>query len=173
MPSRQQDPVAGPLGGLRTAGEIAAWWVVMCLLYTVFISTVSPLELAVGAGASGLAAVGGWAVRRAARPRSGPARHLAAALWTWPWTLLTETFQLARVTAVTLRGRPVSGRFVSVRLRPGVGVAWACALLSGTPGSCVVGVEKAAPGRSAVLRVHAVFPGRSALQRVLGDEDDA
>ena len=161
-----------PHRGLRLAGELIGWWGLLFLLYLVFISTLSPLELLAGAAASGLAAAGAWAVHRAVRPEIGPAAHWMTALWVWPGTLLTETVQLARLTLAALRGRPAHGRFATVRLRAGVGAAWACALLSGTPGGCVVKVDPD-PGAAPVLTVHSLFDSRSRLEAVLTEADEA
>jgi Na+/H+ ion antiporter subunit len=158
-----------PSPGLRLAVELVSWWALLFVLYLVFISTLSPLELAVGAGGSALAAVGAWAVHRAARPDVGPTGRLAAALWAWPGTLLRETVQLARLTGAGLRGRSVPGRFAELELRPGVGTAWATALLSGTPGSCVTSVDQR-PGGAATLTVHALFPARSRLESLLTED---
>ncbi|QMU69333.1 Na+/H+ antiporter subunit E [Streptacidiphilus sp. P02-A3a] len=154
-----------PNPGLRLTVELTAWWGLLFVLYLVLISTVSPLEVAVGAGASALAAVGAWAVHRAARPTLGPGGHWRAAVWAWPGALLTETVRTARLTARALRGHRTAGRMVRVRLRPGVGVAWSTALLSGTPGSCVVDVHDDGP--APVLTVHSLFPRPSGLETVL------
>jgi multisubunit Na+/H+ antiporter MnhE subunit len=161
-----------PHHGLRLVGELIGWWVLLFLLYLVFISTLSSLELIVGAAASAVAGVGAWAIHWAVRPDVGPAGHWMAAVWAWPGTLLTETVQLARLTLVGVRGRPPQGRFATVRLRAGVGTAWACALLSGTPGSCVVAVD-GKPGAAPVLRVHSLFDSRSRLESVLTEAEEA
>jgi hypothetical protein len=50
---------------LLDAGEILAWWAVLALLWLVFISAVTTLELFVGATAALVAAVAAWGVRRA------------------------------------------------------------------------------------------------------------
>ena len=157
---------------LRLAGELISWWALLFLLYLVFISTLSPLELIVGAAASALAAVGAGAIHRAVRPEAGPAARWMAAVWAWPGTLLAEIVHLARLTLAALRGRPAQGRFATVRLRAGVGAAWAGALLSGTPGSCVVAVDQD-PGAAPVLTVHSIFGARSRLESVLLEEDGA
>jgi hypothetical protein len=161
-----------PHHGLRLVGELIGWWVLLFLLYLVFISTLSPMELIVGAAASAVAGVGAWAIHWAVRPDVGPAGHWMAAVWAWPGTLLTETVQLARLTLAGLRGRPAQGRFATVRLRAGVGTAWACALLSGTPGSCVVAVD-GKPGAAPVLRVHSLFDSPSRLESVLTEAEEA
>lgn len=54
---------------LLTAAEILAWWVALAVLWLVLISTVDPLELAVGAGAAGVAALAATAARRAVTAR--------------------------------------------------------------------------------------------------------
>jgi multisubunit Na+/H+ antiporter MnhE subunit len=161
-----------PHRGRRLAGELIGWWVLLFLLYLVFISTLSPLELIVGAAASAVAGVGAWAIHRAVRPDVGPAGHWTAAVRVWPGTLLMETVRLARLTLAGLRGRPTQGRFATVRLRAGVGTAWACSLLSGTPGSCVMAVD-AHPGAAPVLIVHSLFDSRSRLESVLTEADEA
>ncbi|MFC1415855.1 hypothetical protein [Streptacidiphilus cavernicola] len=159
-----------PDSHVRAVVELLSWWSLLFALYLVFISAVSVLEVAVGAGAAGLAAVGAWAARRAVRPVVGPAGHCAAALWAWPGTLLAETVRLAVLTAAALGGRVVEGRWRTVRLRPGVGAAWACALMSGTPGGCVVEVEDTGPVPP-LVRLHTLFPGRSRLEELLTEED--
>ncbi|MER5537675.1 hypothetical protein [Streptomyces mirabilis] len=50
---------------LLDAGEILAWWAVLALLWLVFISAVTTLELVVGTSAALVAAVAAWAARRA------------------------------------------------------------------------------------------------------------
>lgn len=154
-----------PSPALRLVIELTAWWGLLFVLYLVFISRVSPLEFAVGAGASALGAAGAWAVHRAARPALGPGGHWCAAVWAWPGALLTETVRMARLTARSLCGRLAAGRMVRLRLRPGVGAAWATALLSGTPGSCVVDVHD--DGDAPVLTVHSLFAQRSGLESAL------
>ncbi|MFB7909885.1 hypothetical protein ACFC1T_25955 [Kitasatospora sp. NPDC056076] len=161
-----------PNTGSRLIVELAGWWALLFMIYLVFISTLSPLELMVGAGACAMATTGAWAIHRAAHPAAGPAGHLPAALWAWPATALTETAQLSWVTVAALRGRPARGRFARVRLRPGVGAPWACVLLSATPGSCVVAVDEE-KGRPAVLTAHSLFDSRSRLESVLAQVDPA
>ena len=157
--------------GPRPMVELLSWWVLLFLLYLVFISSVSMVELGVGVGVSGFAAAGGRAVHRAARPDPGPAGHWLAAGWAWPGTLLMETVRLAGLTFAALRGRPSRGRFASVRLRPDVGTSWATALLSATPGSCVVAVDQDS-GPVPVLTVHMLFTSRSRLEMVLTEAAD-
>jgi multisubunit Na+/H+ antiporter MnhE subunit len=160
-----------PNRGPHHVVELASWWVLLFLLYLVFISSLSALELAVGAGVSGFAAAVGRAVHRTARPDPGPPGHWLAAAWAWPGTLLAETVRLAELTFASLRGRPSRGRFATVRLRPGVGTAWATVLLSGTPGSCVVAVDQNA-GTLPVLTVHKLFASPSRLEAVLTEAPD-
>ncbi|SEK46597.1 Na+/H+ antiporter subunit E [Streptacidiphilus jiangxiensis] len=155
-----------PDHGWRTALESAAWWALLFVVYLVFISTLAPLELMIGAVASALAAAGAMAVHHAARPVVGPAGHLGAALWAWPGAVVTETVHLARLTWAAARGRPARGRFSRVRLRPEVGVPWACALLSATPGSCVVDVHEDQE-QVPVLSLHSLFDSPSRLESVL------
>ncbi len=106
-----------PHRGMRLAAELIGWWASLFLIYLVFISTLSPLELFVGAAVSGLAAAGAWAIHRAVRPEVGPAAHWMAAVWAWPGTLLTETALLASALATAaLWGRRVPGH-AAQRLR--------------------------------------------------------
>jgi multisubunit Na+/H+ antiporter MnhE subunit len=150
-------------------GDVLAWWVVLVALYLVFISTVTLLEFAVGAAGALLAACGGHALRRASwtSPASGSGRaRLAHAVLSWPGTLFADT---GRLTAATIRSlplsrrRPVSGRFETLELHRGTGAAWACAVLSATPGAYVVDVGT----RGDVIMVH-VLPGPpSAVERAV------
>ncbi|MET7353408.1 hypothetical protein [Streptomyces mirabilis] len=50
---------------LLGAGEILSWWAVLALLWLVFISAVTTLELVVGTSAALVAAVSAWGARRA------------------------------------------------------------------------------------------------------------
>ncbi|MFF2518614.1 hypothetical protein [Streptomyces sp. NPDC058086] len=50
---------------LLGAGEILAWWAALALLWLVFISAVTPMELVVGTSAALVAAVAAWGARRA------------------------------------------------------------------------------------------------------------
>ncbi|MFE2708259.1 hypothetical protein ACFXI6_49930 [Streptomyces mirabilis] len=50
---------------LLGVGEALAWWAALVLLWLVFISAVSPLELVVGVSAALVAAVAAWGARRA------------------------------------------------------------------------------------------------------------
>lgn len=50
---------------LLDAGEIVAWWAVLALLWLVFISAVTTLELVVGADSALVAAIAAWGARRA------------------------------------------------------------------------------------------------------------
>lgn len=145
----------------RAIGELAGWWLLLLALYLVFISTVNPLELLVGAVGAAAGAVAAGAVRRAAGARSGPLGRLTAAVAAWPGTLLAETAGLAAAVAGTLRGRPPHGSLRRLRLRRTAGSSWAAALLSSTPGSCVL------EAREDELTVHLLDGRPSALQRTL------
>jgi hypothetical protein len=50
---------------VRAIAEVAAWWAGLTGMYVVLISTVDPVELAVGGGAALLAGIAGRAARRA------------------------------------------------------------------------------------------------------------
>jgi hypothetical protein len=54
---------------LLTVAEFLAWWAALGALWLVLISAVDPLELAVGAGAAGVAALAAAAARRAVTGR--------------------------------------------------------------------------------------------------------
>lgn len=54
---------------LLAAAEFLVWWLALALLWLVLISTVDTLELAVGAGASGVSALAAVAARRAVTGR--------------------------------------------------------------------------------------------------------
>ncbi len=155
---------------MRHAGpvtNIAAWWAVLFVLNLMFISTVSTLELAVGAGAGVLAAVAHWAVRNAAGTEGGQGGPWARALFAWPGAVLADTGRLAAVTMNALRGREVPSRLREVRLKHGTGSAWACALLSATPGAYVVDVSAGTAGSGDALTIHVLGDTRTALERVL------
>ncbi|MEU9040666.1 MULTISPECIES: hypothetical protein [unclassified Kitasatospora] len=148
---------------MRRAAELLLWWGLLLLLNTVLISSVSPLEVAVGGGVALLGAVGAVAVRLASGASPGGPARLAAALWAFPWTLLADTGRLA--LAVVSPGRRQAG-FRTVRLAHGTGPAWAAALLSSTPGAYAV---EAADG---TLTVHALGRQTSSLERALTADPD-
>lgn len=54
---------------LLAVAEVAAWWVPLAALWLVLVSTLDPLELAVGAGASAVAAFVARGARRAVTGR--------------------------------------------------------------------------------------------------------
>jgi hypothetical protein len=54
---------------LRAMAEVPLWWAALTGLWLVFVTTVDPLELAVGAGAALLGALAARAARRAATAR--------------------------------------------------------------------------------------------------------
>ena len=54
---------------LLAAVEIVAWWAGLAALWLFLVSTVDPLELAVGAGAAGVGALAARAARRAVTDR--------------------------------------------------------------------------------------------------------
>jgi hypothetical protein len=58
-----------PRTTLRVVAELLAWWAALAVLWLVFISTVDPLELAVGAGAAAVGAPAALAARRAVTGR--------------------------------------------------------------------------------------------------------
>ncbi|MEU5626526.1 hypothetical protein ABZ784_32225 [Streptomyces tendae] len=54
---------------LLAVAEVAAWWVPLAALWLVLVSTVDPLEAAVGAGASAVVALVARGARRAVTGR--------------------------------------------------------------------------------------------------------
>lgn len=158
-PSRTQTWVAAVLWGA------AAWG-----LYVIFISSVTPLESAVGAGAAVLAAGTAAALSRVVEPAFGPVRRLAATVVAWPLTACRELGALAVAIAAALARRAPHGRLRRLALREGTGSAWAAGLLSATPGSYVVAVEEE-NGHPREATVHALFPGRSAVERAISDRE--
>ncbi|MGW2560852.1 hypothetical protein ACWCXB_16725 [Streptomyces sp. NPDC001514] len=150
------------------AGEFLIWWALCLLLYVIFISAVSSLELAVGAGVAALAAVGARSVRTASGSRLGGRAHALGALLKWPGSVLADTGRLVLATVHGLSGtRRVHGRFHTVRLAPGTGPAWGAALLSATPGGYVVDVTAADGEAGPALLVHTLPGPPSALERAL------
>ncbi|WP_371614330.1 hypothetical protein [Streptomyces sp. NBC_00454] len=149
----------------RAVTESAVWWVLLMALNTVLIREVTALEMVVGAAAALLGAVGARTVRRASGASFGGPAHLALSLWVWPGALLADTLRLARAV---LRPRRFRGGFRVIELPAGTGPAWACALLSATPGLYVVHVDPDS-GRSGPRRltVHAVTDEVGSLERAL------
>ncbi|MGW3230322.1 hypothetical protein [Kitasatospora sp. NPDC001095] len=143
---------------MRTVAELLIWWGLLVLLNVVFISSVTPLETAVGGGIALLAALGAVAVRRTSGAAPGGPARLGAALLAFPGTLLADTGRLA--LAVLSPGHRGSG-FRAVRLSPGTGPAWAAALLSSTPGAYVVDVD------GQTLLVHSLGRESSSLEGAL------
>ncbi|SFF27075.1 Multisubunit Na+/H+ antiporter, MnhE subunit [Actinacidiphila alni] len=155
-----------------TAVTLLSWWALLFALYLVCVSTVSPAEFAVGGGAALLGAVAAEAVRRAERPPAGGARRLGGAGAAFPAALAGETVRLAAAVVRTLRGRPDTGREVTVRLEPGAGPALAAALLSASPGACVIDIQEAGedagePGAGALLTVHLLDAAPSPVEAAL------
>lgn len=151
---------------VAVAGEVASWWLALVSLYLVLITPVTVLEFAVGAAGAVLAACAARAARIAAAAGTGGGRGLFPAVLLWPGAVLTDTARLAAATVRALRGRPAPGRLCELRLRPGVGAAWAGAALSATPGAYVV-ESRSDPERGDVLTVHVLTDGVTALERVL------
>ncbi|RKT09457.1 Na+/H+ ion antiporter subunit [Streptomyces sp. 1114.5] len=146
---------------MRTVTELLLWWGLLLLLNTVLISSVTPLEVAVGGGIALLGALGALAVRRASGATPGGPARLAHALRAFPWTLLADTGRLA-LAVLSPAHRRGSG-FRTLRLAPGTGRAWAAALFSATPGGYVVATE------DGTLTVHALGREVSSLERALTD----
>ncbi|MGW2648820.1 hypothetical protein ACWC2T_28835 [Streptomyces sp. NPDC001393] len=152
-------------------GEVLAWWVVLVVVNVLFISTVSPLELVVAAGGALIAAVAARAVHSASGARLGGTRRWGAAALAWPGAVLTDLSRLCLATARALGGHSSQGSLKIMTLSPGTGAAWACALLSSTPGAYVVDVHVREPrrtGRASQTAVaHFLSDDRTSLEDVL------
>ncbi|MGN5380832.1 hypothetical protein ACQ4WX_38135 [Streptomyces lasalocidi] len=150
-------------------GEVLVWWAVLLVVNVLFISTVSPLELVVVAGGALIAAVAARAVHTASGARLGGTRRWGAATLAWPGAVLTDLIRLCRVTARALGGRFPEGSLKTMTLVPGTGAAWACALLSSTPGAYVVDVlEPRRTGQGSQTAVaHFLTDDRTHLEDVL------
>ncbi|MFJ8493180.1 hypothetical protein ACIRBZ_33255 [Streptomyces sp. NPDC094038] len=156
---------------LTALGEVLAWWVVLAVLNILFITAVSALELAVLAGGAVIAAVAARTVHTASGARLGGTRQWGACLLAWPGALLTDLFRLWWLTARALGGRASEGSLKTMTLAPGTGAAWACALLSATPGAYVVDVRgtrgEAPAAREREVVAHFLTDGRTRLENVL------
>ncbi|MFD9684998.1 hypothetical protein ACFWXO_04470 [Kitasatospora sp. NPDC059088] len=154
---------------MRSMFELMLWWGMLLLLNTVFISSVTPLEIAVGGGVALLGAVGALAVRRASGATPGGPARLARSALAFPWTLLADTGRL--VLLLTSPARRQEAGFRTVRLPTGTGPAWAAALLSSTPGAYVVshegGWDDGDSGGGVALTVHSLGGRTSALEAAL------
>ncbi|MFF7983186.1 hypothetical protein ACFZDK_29405 [Streptomyces sp. NPDC007901] len=156
---------------LTAFGEVLAWWAVLVVLDILFISTVSALELVVAAGGAVIAAIAARAVRTASGARLGGTRRWGTAVSAWPGAVLTDLVGLWRLTARALRGRASEGSLKTMTLAPGTGAAWACALLSATPGAYVVDVRgtrgEAPASREREVVAHVLTDDRTRLEDVL------
>ena len=150
-------------------GEVLAWWVVLVVLNILFISTVSALELVVAGGGALIAAVAARAVHTASGARLGGTRRWGAAVLAWPGAVLADLVGLWWITARALGGRSPEGSLKTMTLAPGTGPAWACALLSSTPGAYVVDVHgtREAAQESRTVVAHFLTDDRTRLEDVL------
>ncbi|MFC8719862.1 hypothetical protein [Kitasatospora sp. NPDC057198] len=138
------------------AAEAALWWVVLCGLYTLLISTVDALELLVGALLALLGAAVAGPARRAAGARPGGARGWWPALWSWPLAVVADTWRLAVLTVRPALARPA---FRELELPERTGPAWALMLYSATPGGYAVADDPP--------RVHVLVAEPGLLERKL------
>jgi multisubunit Na+/H+ antiporter MnhE subunit len=157
-------------GTAATAVNVLVWWALLLLLYVILISAVTPLELAAGAGFALLGAIAAEGVRRAEHPRPRGSRRLAAAGAAFPLTLLRETCTLAAAVARAPRGKTGPGTMTVIRLPPRTDPGVAAALLSASPGACVVDIAEASPDPSVgrELTVHLLATPPSRVERALG-----
>jgi multisubunit Na+/H+ antiporter MnhE subunit len=162
-------------GALATAVNMLVWWGLLFLLYVISISTVPPLEVLAGSGFALLGAIAAEAVRRAEHPGLRGSRRIGAAAAGFPLTLLQETAQLTAAVGQSLRGRGPHGSVVTIRLAPETDAALAAALLSASPGACVIDIDDAAQDKAAQtpsighdLTAHVLGPSISRVERALG-----
>ncbi|MFI8521858.1 hypothetical protein ACIGEZ_29185 [Streptomyces sp. NPDC085481] len=146
----------------RTVVEIGSWWAAALLLQILLIGTVTWPEVAVAAAGALLAALAARRVRVAAGARVGGTARLARALLLWPGALLSGTWRLTVAVGRVLRGHRVTGRFRTLHWHQGTGPAWACGLLSATPGLYVVDL-----GPDRTVLVHTLPGGPGALESAL------
>ncbi|WBO69530.1 hypothetical protein [Streptomyces camelliae] len=152
-----------------TVGEVLAWWAVLVVVDLMFISSVSALELVVAAAGAVIAAVAARAVHTASGAGPGGTRRWGAAALAWPGAVLNDVLRLSALTARALGGRSAGGRLKTVTLASGTGPAWACALLSSTPGAYVVDVpgwQREGKDRRIVV-AHFLTDDRTRLEDVL------
>ncbi|MFK0160579.1 hypothetical protein ACIQVL_30490 [Streptomyces sp. NPDC090499] len=133
---------------LTAIGEVLAWWVVLVVLNILFISAVSALELAVAAAGAVIAAAAARAIHTASGARLGGTRRWGVAALAWPGAVVTDLARLWWITARALGGRSPEGSLKTMTLVSGAGPAWACALLSSTPGAYVVDVRTGGRGEA-------------------------
>ncbi|MFI1735124.1 hypothetical protein ACH40E_39090 [Streptomyces acidicola] len=157
------------LKSLTAFGEVLAWWVVLVVFNILFISTVSALELAVVVGGALMAAVAARAVHTASGARFGGSRRWGGAVLAWPGAVLTDLVRLWWLTARALGGRSPQGSLKTMTPAPGTGAAWACALLSSTPGAYVVDVRgtREAAQESQTVVAHFLTDDRTRLEDLL------
>lgn len=156
-------------GAVVTAVSLLTWWGLLFVLYLVCVSTVPPMEVVVGAATALLGALAAEALRRAEHPRPRGVRGLARAAVSFPPTLLRETGQLTSAVVRALRGRGSAGELATIGLESGASTALAAALLSASPGACVIDIAESEgrPGGGAELTVHLLGESVSAVERAL------
>ncbi|MGW0768961.1 hypothetical protein [Streptomyces sp. NPDC002676] len=149
------------------SGEVLVWWAVLVVAELMFISSVSVLELAVAGGGALIGAVGARAVHTASGAGLGGTDRWGAALLAWPGAVLNDIAQLCAVTVRVLRGRPVEGSLRTMTLKSGTGAAWACGVLSSTPGAYVVDVPGGQDEAGRTVVAHVLTGDRTRLERLL------
>ncbi|PWI42828.1 Na+/H+ antiporter subunit E [Streptomyces sp. ICBB 8177] len=150
--------------GTAAVRQVLAWWAALVVLYLMFISTISVLECLVGMAGAALVALAARQVALAAGGRPGPKGRLGPAVRAFPAAVCADTGQLVSAVVRSLLRRPDEGAFHTLTLRDDAGAAWACAVLSATPGSYVVDVRRESGER--LIQVHTLGdPNR--LERTL------
>ncbi|MEV0186191.1 hypothetical protein AB0I54_44245 [Streptomyces sp. NPDC050625] len=148
-------------------GEVLVWWAVLVVVELMFISSVSVLELVVAAGGAAIGAVAARAVHTASGAGLGGTARWGAALLAWPGAVFTDMAGLCAVTVRVLRGRPAEGSLQRLTLKSGTGAAWACGVLSSTPGAYVVDVPRGKGTEGRVIVAHVLTGDRTRLERLL------
>jgi Na+/H+ ion antiporter subunit len=154
----------------RAVGYAGSLLAACLALYVVLISTVTPLEWAVGAGLALCAAAMGLGAHRLANrptltPHTSPDRAVRLAR-AWVLDAPHESVALARLVVARMARRHVGGRFEQVRTTGAVHPAAAAFVLSATPGAFAVDLDGAG-----VILVHTLPLGRSRVRRVITGDD--
>ncbi|MCX3058569.1 hypothetical protein, partial [Streptomyces beihaiensis] len=94
-------------------------------------------------------------------------RRWCAALLALPGAVAVDLGRLCALTADALRRRPADGELKRLDLATGSGAAWACAVLSSTPGMYVVDIDPRESGGRQTVVAHVATGDRTRLERLL------
>jgi multisubunit Na+/H+ antiporter MnhE subunit len=163
---------ASTRGSAAAVRSWALWWLACFLLWLLLTSTVDPVEVLVGTGASLVAATAAAVVRRRLRTDFRPRIRWLRTAWRLPLGIAGDTVTVFAVLAGRLRGRGLPrGALVAVPFRHGgenptddARRALATVGVGVTPNTFVVGVD---PDRDELL-VHQLRPDPESVSRLLG-----